>query len=79
MALEMIMPSEVSQKEEDKYHIKYHISYLWNVKYDTMNLCTKQKQTLRHREQTVVAKGELVGEMRDWEFGISRCKLLYIE
>ena len=73
------MPSEVSQKEEDKYHIKYHISYLWNVKYDTMNLCTKQKQTLRHREQTVVAKGEFVGEMRDWEFGISRCKLLHIE
>ena len=30
---------------------------------------------LKHREQTVVAKGELVGEMRDWEFGISRCKL----
>ena len=35
MALEMIVLSEVSQKEEDKCHIKYHITYLWNVKYDT--------------------------------------------
>ena len=25
------------------------------------------------------AKGEGAGEGKDWEFGISRCKLLYIE
>ena len=42
-----------------------------------MNLSMKQKQT--HREQTYGCQG---GEGRrgvDWEFGISRCKLLYIE
>ena len=38
-----------------------------------MNLSTKQKQTHRYREQTCAWEG---GGM-DWEFGISRCKLLY--
>ena len=30
-------------------------------------------------ENRLVAKGEGVGGGMDWEFGISRCKLLYIE
>ena len=38
----------------------------------------KQKQTHRHREQAVVAKGKGVGGGKDWAFGISRSKLLYI-
>ena len=45
-----------------------------------MNLATKQKQTHRHREQTCGCRGR--GEGRggmNWGFGISRCKLLYIE
>ena len=41
-----------------------------------MNLFTKQKQTHRHREQTC---GCQVGRGMDWEFGVSRCKLLYTE
>ena len=48
-----------------------------------MNLSMKQKQTHRHREQACGCQG---GEKRrkdgggmDWEFGVSRCKLLYIE
>ena len=42
-----------------------------------MNLPVKQKQT--HRENRLVgAKGEGRGGM-DWEFVISRCKLLYTE
>ena len=40
-----------------------------------MNLSTKQKQK---ENRLVVAKGE-GGEGIEWEFGISRCKLLYIE
>ena len=40
-----------------------------------MNLSRKQKQTHRHGEQI---SGCQVGGM-DREFGISRCKLLYIE
>ena len=35
----------------------------------------KQKQTHRH----VVAKGEGGEGGMEWEFGVSRCKLLYIE
>ena len=52
---------------------------MWNLKYDT-NLSMKQKQTHRHREQTSGFQGGRGsrGGM-DWEFGISRCKLLYIE
>ena len=33
MQLEIIIPSEVSQKEKDKYHMI--ITYMWNLKYDT--------------------------------------------
>jgi len=40
---------KVSQKEKDKYH---DITHMWNLKYDTMNLSMKQKQTHRQREQT---------------------------
>ena len=39
---------------------------------------TKQKQTHRHREQTCGCQGGGGGEGKDWEFGISRCKLFYI-
>ena len=42
-----------------------------------MNLSTKEKQAHRHREQTCGC--QRVGKGLDWEFGISRCKLLYIE
>ena len=42
-----------------------------------MNLSMKQKLTHRHREQTFGYQ-EGGGGM-DWEFGISRYKLLYVE
>ena len=45
-----------------------------------MHISTKQKQTHGHREQTCGCHGrEGIGRGKDWEFGISRCKLLYIE
>ena len=45
-----------------------------------MNLSTKQKQTHRHGEQTCGCQGGRgAGGGMEWEFGISRCKLLYIE
>ena len=43
-----------------------------------MNLSTKQKQTQRHREQTCGCQGGGGGGGKGWEFGISRCKLVYI-
>ena len=43
-----------------------------------MNLSTKQKQTHRHREQTYGCHGGgEEGRGVDWEFGVSRCKLLH--
>mgnify|MGYP007125348988 CR=1 FL=1 len=44
-----------------------------------MNLSTKQKQTHGHREQTCGCQGEGEESGMDWEFGISRCKLLHLE
>ena len=41
-----------------------------------MNLSMKQKQTHRHREQTCGCQG---WGGKEWEFGISRGKLLYRE
>ena len=46
---------------------------MWNLKYDTNELIHKQKQI--HREQTCGCQGG--GGWADWEFGVSRCKLLY--
>ena len=43
------------------------------------NLSMKQKQNHGHREQTGGCQGRGVGGGMDWEFGIRRCKLLYIE
>ena len=42
-----------------------------------MNLM-KQKQTHRHRETDWLPRGRGGGGGMVWEFGISRCKLLYI-
>ena len=44
-----------------------------------MNSSTKHKQTHRHREQTCGCQGRVGwgGGGKDWEFGISRCKLVY--
>ena len=43
-----------------------------------MNLSKKQQQT--HRDnRLMVAKGEQGGSGMDLEFGVSKCKLLYLE
>ena len=45
-----------------------------------MNLSTKQKQTHWQRDQTCGCQGsEGWGKRMDWEFGVGRCKLLYID
>ena len=61
MDLEIIILSEVSQKEKDKYHM---ISLICGIQNTTqMNLSTKQKQTRRHRQQTCGCQGgRAIGE-----------------
>ena len=49
MKLEILILSEVSQKEKDKYRMISFICRIQNMA--QMNLSTKQKQTHRHTEQ----------------------------
>ena len=52
---------------------------MWNLKYDTNKPIYETEKDSRDIEnKLVVAKGQRMW-MRDWEFGIRRCKLLYIE
>ena len=55
MDLEIIILSEISQTEKDKYHMISLICGIQNM--TQMNLSTKQKQTHRHREQTSGCQG----------------------
>ena len=44
-----------------------------------VNLSTEKKETLGCGEQTCGCQGERGGSGVDWEFGVSRCKLLHLE
>ena len=58
MDLESVIMSEISQTEKEKYHM---ITHIWNLKRNSMNELTKQKQTHRLREQINGSRGK-VGE-----------------
>ena len=51
-------------KSERERQMPHDLTYLRNIKYDTtqMNLFMKQKQTHRHRQETVVPKGKVGGK-----------------
>ena len=44
-----------------------------------MNLSTEKKQLADMDNILVAAKGGKGGSGMDWEFGVSRCKLLHLE
>ena len=44
-----------------------------------MNLSTEKKQTHGHGKKTCGYQEEGGGRGRDWELGVSRCKLLHLE
>ena len=44
-----------------------------------MSLSMKQEQSHRHREETGDYQGEGAGGEREWEAGVYRCQLLYLE
>ena len=73
MQLEILIPSEVSQKERDKYHMIPLIRGIKNMA--QMNLSVNQKHTHRHREQTCDCQGGGRENGRGQEFGLRRCKL----
>ena len=67
MDLEIMILSEVSQKEKDKYHI---ISLICGIKNRTqMNMSVTQKQTHRYRKQSCGCQGESEGKIGS--FGIA--------
>ena len=72
LGLEMIILSEVSQREKDKYHMtslrcRFYITA-------QMNLTYKTETDLQTQEQTCGCQF-----FPNRGFGISRCKLLYPE
>ena len=62
MELETLIPSEVNQKEKDKYHV---ISYVWNLIYSTKE-SFHRKENHGHGEQTCACHGGGGGEGVEW-------------
>ena len=69
MDLEIIIVSEVSQTEKEKYHMTSLICELWKETIQ-MNLFTKQKQTPRLRDWISGYQGGKLGRRVVREFGI---------
>ena len=51
----------------------------WNLKYSTNEPIYKTETDSDKENRLVVAKGVGRGSGMDWEFGVSRCKLLHLE
>ena len=51
---------------------------MWNLKYNTNQLIMKQNRLIDREQTCGYQEVEVWGGM-EWEFGISRCKLLYRE
>ena len=67
-------------KSDRERQIPYDITYMWNLKYDANEPIYETEtdsQTLR--TDLWLPRGRWSEGGMDWEFGISRCKLLYIE
>ena len=76
--LESLILSEVSQKEKEKYHmIWYHIDVESKICHKWPYL--QNRNRLRHREQTCGCQEGGGGSGKDWEFVVSRCKVLHLE
>ena len=67
------------RKSERERQIPYDITWMWNLKYDTNEL-VYETETDSQTERTGLwlPKGRGSGGGMDWEFEISRCKLLHL-
>ena len=76
MQLEFSILSEVNQKEKDTmwYHL-YVESKIWHK----WTYLQNRNRLTDIEIRLVVAKGEGGGTGMDWDFGVGRCKLLYLE
>ena len=71
MGPEVIILREVRQKEKDKCHMIYHVY----VESKVQHKGTYLRNSHGYREQTCSCQGGT--GRKNWEFGISRCRLLY--
>ena len=77
MQIEVIILSEVSHKDKDKYHMISLTCGISNIA--EMNLSTKQRQTHRQKTDLRLPRGGVGWRGGDCEFGIIRCKLLHLK
>ena len=60
--------------------VSNNITYMWNLTHDTKELMYKtETDSETWRTDLWLPRGEGAGRGMDWEFGVSRCKLLHIE
>ena len=69
--------TKVSKSERER-QVLNDITSMWNLKYSTKDPIYKTERDHRHGEQTCVCQGAGRNGM-DGEFGVGRCKLLYLE
>ena len=75
MQLEIIMQS----KSERERQIPYDVTYIWNLKHGTDESIYKTEiDSQTQRTDLWLPRGRTGGRGIDWEFGVGRCKLLYI-
>ena len=66
-------------KSERERQIPYDNTYTWNLKYDTNEPIYETETDSQTQRTDLWLPTGRVGEGMEWEFGISRCKLLYKE
>ena len=64
-------------KSEREWQVSYDSTYRWTLKYDT-NKPIYEIESQTQRKDWWLPRGEGVEGRMEWEFGVSRCKLLYI-
>ena len=75
MDLEMIILSKISQRERQ---IPCDITWMWNLKYDTNERICETEINSQIQRTDFLPRKRGGGAGKNWEFRISRCKLLYI-
>ena len=66
-------------KSEIERQISHDIIYIWNLKYNTNEHIYKTETDAQIQTTDLwLPTGRGSGGGKDWKFGISRCKLLYI-
>ena len=76
MELESLILSEVKSEREGQ--IPYDSTYVWNLKYGTDEpIYQRETDSQTWRADVWLPRGR--ERRRDWEFGVSRCKLLRLE